>query len=64
MSYDPLDCSQILAESPLVLIKTCKKQQAKGDDDAEQPMQETLQSGSSMICEDKVDHEVKCPVTL
>ena len=37
-----------------------QRRQAKGDDDAEQPMQETLQSGSSMICKDKVDHEVKC----
>ena len=38
--------------------------QVKGDDDAEQPMQETLRSGSSMISKDKVDHEVKSLVTL
>ena len=41
-----------------------QRRQATGDDDAEQPMQETLQSGSSMICKDKVNHEVKTLVTL
>ena len=41
-----------------------QRRQAKGGDDAEQPMQETLQSDNSMVCKDKADHEVKCPVTL
>jgi hypothetical protein len=41
-----------------------QRRQAKGDDDAEQPMQATLQNGNSMIYKDKANHEVKSPVTL